>query len=197
MLKQVWKNLQMQLAPTWQRSEVAALYGAAAAQARLPAFFTQGGVPDSLDGRFDLLTLHLVLVLRRLDGQGRPAMARRQQLFDLFAADMDRNLREMGVGDTGISRRVKTMGQAFYGRLQAYDQALRAPADKRRAALMTALDKNLYGTVPTAPVALAAMARYMLAATDDLQQQPVSALLAGQINFLMPELDEHGQRDNK
>ena len=195
MLKQVWKNLQMQLAPAWQRPEVAALYGAVAAQARLPWFFTQAGVPDSLDGRFDLLTLHLVLVLRRLDGQGRSAMARRQQLFDLFAADMDRNLREMGVGDTGISRRVKTMGQAFYGRLQAYDQALRAPADKRQAALMTALDKNLYGTVPTAPVALAAMARYMLATMDFLQQQPVSAMLAGQINFLTPELDEHGQRD--
>lgn len=193
MLKQVWKNLQTQLSPSWQRPEVAALYAAAAGQARLPQFFAQGGVPDSLDGRFDLLTLHLILVLRRLDGQGKPAMVLRQRLFDLFAADMDRNLRELGVGDTGISRRVKTMGQAFYGRLQAYDQAFQAPDERREAALMTVLDKNLYGTVPTAPVALAAMARYMVATADYLQQQPVSTMLTGQVNFLTPTLDDHGR----
>lgn len=197
MLKHVWKNLQMRLSPSWQQPEVAALYAAAADQARLPQFYTQGGVPDSLDGRFDLLTLHLVLVLRRLDGQGRPAMALRQRLFDLFAADMDRNLRELGVGDTGISHRVKTMGQAFYGRLQAYDQAFIATEDQRQAALMTALDKNLYGTVPTAPVALAAMARYMMATMDYLQQQPVSAMLTGQVNFLTPALDSHGRQNTE
>ncbi len=197
MLKQVWKNLQMRLSPSWQWPEVGTLYGAAAAQARLPQFFTVGGVPDSLDGRFDLLTLHLVLLMRRLDGQGRPAMALRQRLFDLFAADMDRNLRELGVGDTGISRRVKTMGQAFYGRLQAYDQAFQAPEAQRQTVLMTALDKNLYGTVPTAPVALAAMAHYMIETMDYLQQQPVSAMLAGHVNFLTPRLDDHGRPDAK
>lgn len=193
MLKDVWKNLQMQLSPAWQRPEVAALYAIAANQARLPQFYIQGGVPDSLDGRFDLLALHLVLVLRRLDGQGKPAMLLRQRLFDLFAADMDRNLREMGVGDTGISRRVKTMGQAFYGRLKVYDEAFSVPVEQRQAALMTALDKNLYGTVPTVPVALGAMARYMLATMAYLLQQPVSAILAGQLDFLPPQLDDHGR----
>ena len=75
------------------------LYDTIVAQSRLPAFYQAGGVPDSVDGRFDLIVLHAVLVTRRLGGAGEPGKALAQELFDLMFADMDRSLREMGVGD--------------------------------------------------------------------------------------------------
>lgn len=182
MLKRVWDNLQMALRPAWQAEEVGRLYGAAATQARLQVFYQTGGVPDSIDGRFDLLSLHLVMLMRRLRGHGG-GNAMQQALFDLLAADMDRNLREMGVGDTGISRRVKTMGEGFFGRYKAYDAALTAPAGEQEAALMTALDKNLYGTVPTDAAGLRRMAGYVLAMNAALQAQSLDALLSGNVTF--------------
>lgn len=188
MLKRVWENLQMALRPGWQAEEVGALYRAAAEQARQPVFYRTGGVPDSLDGRFDLLSLHLIMLMRRLRAEGQPGQALQQALFDLLAADMDRNLREMGVGDTGISRRVKTMGEAFFGRYQAYDAALAMPAEARQDTLMTALDKNLYGTVPTQPEQLQRLARYVCVAVQGLETQPFATLMGGKVSF--PALED-------
>lgn len=183
MLKRLWENLQLALRPAWQSPEVGALYQAVATASRQPVLYQQGGVPDSLDGRFDLLSLHLVLLLRRLRGQGRKAEAMRQYLFDLLAADMDRSLREMGVGDTGISRRIKAMGQAFYGRLAAYDAALLLPDIQQCSAMMTALDKNLYGTIPTDAEKLGWMAEYVLRIKDSLDRQPVELILMGRVTL--------------
>ncbi len=181
MIKRLWENLQIRLRPDWQRPEVVALYGAAAAQARREEFYRAAAVPDTLDGRFELLTLHLALLMLRLrDVPGQDAARMRQHLFDFLGADMDRNLREMGVGDMGILRRVKAMGQAFYGRLAAYDAAL---AQGGEAALMTALDKNLYGTVPTAPGALRRMADYVVRARAGLDSCPPERLLRGDYVF--------------
>lgn len=192
MLKRVWENLQMALRPGWQAEEVGALYRAAAEQARQPGFYRTGGVPDSLDGRFDLLSLHLILLMRRLRTEGNAGRAMQQALFDLLAADMDRNLREMGVGDTGISRRVKAMGEAFYGRYQAYDAALSLPVDARQDALMTALDKNLYGTVPTQPEQLQRLARYVSAAAQRFETQTFAALMRGKIYYPVFEDSDAG-----
>jgi cytochrome b pre-mRNA-processing protein 3 len=193
LLKRVWENLQMALRPAWQAEEVGALYRAAAAHARLPVFYQSGGVPDSLDGRFDLLSLHLILLMRRLRGEGREGKAMQQALFDLLAADMDRNLREMGVGDTGISRRVKAMGEAFFGRYTAYDAALALPASEQQAALMTALDKNLFGTVPTDPQRLQRMAGYVQAAWLALAAQALNDILNGKVIFAAHEGDDGGE----
>ncbi|MEJ0063429.1 MAG: ubiquinol-cytochrome C chaperone family protein [Alphaproteobacteria bacterium] len=169
----------LRLVPAWQAPEVAALYRAASGQSRRPEFYTAGGVPDTIDGRFDLLALHLVLLMLRLRGEGPQGRKMSQHLFDFMGADMDRSLREMGVGDTGIPRRVKAMGEGFYGRYAAYEKGL----GDGRDALMTALDKNLYGTVPTAPDSLALMAAYVLRARDTLAGQPLEALLAGKAEF--------------
>lgn len=193
MLKRVWDNLQMALRPAWQAEEVGALYRAVAAQARLPVFYRCGGVPDSLDGRFDLLSLHLILLMRRLRGQGREGQAMQQALFDLLAADMDRNLREMGVGDTGISRRVKAMGEAYFGRYAAYDAALTLPVEAQQAALMTALDKNLYGTVPTESSQLQRMADYARATAAALAAQEDQTILSGKVTFQAYGDDDGGQ----
>ncbi len=151
------------------------LYGAAVAAARDPWFFAELGVPDTLDGRFDLVGLHVCLLIRRLrqdpDRRG-PVLA--QAVFDAMFADMDLNLREMGVSDLRVGKRVRDMWEAFHGRCQAYEAALEAipegagpegagagetaatgdaaaPAALRRnAALAAALCRNVWRADPDA-----------------------------------------------
>jgi len=117
---------------------IEAIYGMIVAQAREPAFYAGFGVPDTVDGRFDMLLLHLWMVLRRLRRSGAGGELS-QMLFDHFCADMDGNLREMGVGDLTVPKRMQKFGEAFYGRSIAYDSALDAGA----AALAEALRKNI------------------------------------------------------
>lgn len=160
----------------------AALYEAAVAQARQPVFYLAGAVPDTLDGRFDLLALHVFLVLRRLRAGGAATTALAQAVFDLMFADMDSNLREIGVGDLSVGRKVKTMAKALMGRIAAYDPGLGDPA-----ALAEALRRNLYRGAAVEPVALEFVARYMSAAAADLAQQDTAALLEGRIRFGDPQ----------
>src|SRR5579885_2019728 len=103
-----------------QKPAAAALYRAVVAQARAPAFYVAYGVPDTLDGRFDLIALHMFLVLHRLKSD-TDASTVSQALFDIMFDDMDRSLREMGVGDLGVGRRVRAMAEALYGRMAAYE----------------------------------------------------------------------------
>jgi cytochrome b pre-mRNA-processing protein 3 len=168
------------------------LYGAIVAQARSTAFYTRYGVPDSVDGRFELIVLHLVLVLRRLGGEQQarvqPAAAPGfgrigQQLFDLFCRDLDDNLREMGVGDLAVPRKMRKFGEAFYGRQAAYGAALDA-ADE--AALEKALARNILGVVETSANA-ARLARYARTAAERLAGEADDELLAGGVVFPDPE----------
>jgi cytochrome b pre-mRNA-processing protein 3 len=155
-----------------------ALYGAIVAQARQPAFYTDFGVADSLDGRFDMVVLHVVLATRRLKGA---AAAEQQALFDLFISDMDRSLREMGVGDLTVPKRMKVMAAAFYGRLDAYGTALDA---RDGVGLAAAIARNLFpdGETGAAP----ALAAYALAAEDALAATPLEAVLEGRLAFPDP-----------
>jgi cytochrome b pre-mRNA-processing protein 3 len=121
-----------------QRGTIEGIYGMIVTQAREPLFYRDLGVPDTVNGRFDLLVLHLWMVLRRL--QPIPAGAGLSQaLFDRFCDDMDANLREMGVGDLTVPKRMQAFGEAFYGRAAAYDLALTAGTE----ALAQALCKNI------------------------------------------------------
>ena len=119
-----------------------ALYTAAVGAARDPGLFAALAVPDSLDGRFDLIGLEVALLIRRLrqDPDARGA-ALAQAVFDAMFADMDMNLREMGVSDLSVGRRVKTMWEAFHGRAKAYDSALTQTGN---AELMDAIIRNIY-----------------------------------------------------
>lgn len=166
------------------------LYVAVINQARRPVFYLEYGVPDSLDGRFDLIILHAFLIMRRLRAAGEGATeaeARElaQVLFDLMFADMDQNLRELGVSDTSVGKRVKQMARAFYGRVAAYEEALAAGG----SGLDDALRRNLYGTVEgdLAPEPPAAMARYLMAQERHLAGPAGADLRAGRIDFLAPE----------
>jgi cytochrome b pre-mRNA-processing protein 3 len=120
------------------RGTIEAIYGMIVTRAREPLFYRDLGVSDTVNGRFDLLILHLWMVLRRLRPmQGGARLA--QALFDRFCADMDANLREMGVGDLTVPKRMQAFGEAFYGRAAAYDLAL----TEGREALAQALCKNI------------------------------------------------------
>src|SRR5213078_333931 len=120
---------------------IAALYGAIVAQARDPRFYEAYRVPDTVLGRFDLIVLHLARVLRRLREGNRAARTIAQGVFDEFCRDMDHSLREMGISDPGVPRQMRKVGEAFYGRAQAYDAALAAGGEDT---LAQALARNVY-----------------------------------------------------
>ena len=148
-------------------------------QARRPGFFIDGGVPDTVDGRFELICLHAFLYLHRLKREAKPAAALGQRFFDTMFADFDRSLREMGTGDLSVGREVKRMAEAFYGRVAAYEEGL-AGSD---AVLQPALARNLYGTAPPAPAQLAAMAAYVRREAAGLNLQDAAELMAGRVAF--------------
>src|SRR5262245_49428922 len=126
---------------------IARLYGTIVARARAPAFYQLYGVPDTVNGRLEMVMLHTVLFLRRLEGEIGPIRQLGQSLFDQFCRDMDANMREMGVGDLAVPRRMRRIGEAFYGRRAVYRTALDAPGNDR---LVAALHRNV---LPAAAIA--------------------------------------------
>jgi len=159
------------------------LYARIVEQARQPVFFAERGVPDTLDGRFELIALHAFLVLNRLKEEHPKTADFAQELFDAMFADLDRALRELGVGDLSVGKHVKRMAAGFYGRVLAYEKGL-ADGGEAEAIFAEALRRNLYGTVESVDAAdVAAMADYLRRAAADLTAQPVSGLLAGKAEF--------------
>ncbi len=173
-----------------------ALYGAIVAQARLPVFYRLYGVEDTVEGRFELIVLHLVLLLRRLARrQGENASAQPtfdpalgQPLFDAFCRDLDDNLREMGVGDLAVPRRMRRFGEAFYGRQAAYETAF-AAVDGHE--LERALARNIFGLTDVDEKAVW-LAQYARAAATQLDAVAEDRQLAGQTLFPGPEAFAHG-----
>jgi cytochrome b pre-mRNA-processing protein 3 len=157
----------------------ATLYDAVVAQSRRPEFFENLGVPDSVDGRFDMIALHAFLLLRRLKDEKNGAEGLPQKFFDTMFGDMDRSLREMGAGDLGVGKRVKAMAKSFYGRIAAYERGLAGPAGE----LEDALARNLYGTIEGDPAHIAAMAQYMRREAQGLERQSGADLLSGRVVF--------------
>jgi len=169
-----------------QAPTITALYGAIVAHARVPAFYLAFGVPDTPEGRFDLLVLHLALVCRRLGRADGPEQAAArvlsQGVFDMFCRDMDDNLREMGVGDLTVPKTMRKLGEAFYGRLDVYDRAL-ASADP--AELAAALARNTQG--PGTPAEAAErLAAYVRVAAARLDALPVADFADRKVSFPDP-----------
>lgn len=162
------------------------LYLTLAGQARQPVFYGGGGVADTLDGRFDMLALHMFLILRRLSGQSAsPAEAQLAQiLFDVMFGDMDRSLREMGVGDLTVGRKIREMADAFYGRAEAYETGI--AAEDGNASLSAALTRNLYRGNAPAPLVLSQMADYIRQVVAGLGATATSDFLRGEISFPAP-----------
>jgi cytochrome b pre-mRNA-processing protein 3 len=158
------------------------LYGAAVAAARDPYLYATLGVPDTLDGRFDAVGLHVYLVIRRLNTSPAPGPELAQAVFDAMFADMDINLREMGVGDMSVGKRNRAMWEAFHGRSAAY-----AAAWEDDAALAAALARNLWRGQEAPAGSPAALARLARAVAGGLAEQPLEALLRGEISFTPAE----------
>jgi cytochrome b pre-mRNA-processing protein 3 len=162
------------------RGTIEAIYGMIVTQAREPSFYRDFAVPDTVNGRFDLLLLHLWLVLRRLkSAEGGTALS--QGLFDHFCNDMDDNLREMGVSDLKVPKRMRAFGEAFYGRAAAYDMAL----TEGKEALAQAICRNiLNGENVEKARRLAAYVEAAMATLDGIDE---AALMSGSARFPLPE----------
>lgn len=155
------------------------IYVAAVEQARLPAFYAVLGVPDTLEGRFEVVAAHVHLVLRRLGTEGEAAQALGQRVFDVMFADMDQSLRELGVGDLSVGKRVKYLAQSFYGRAAAYDEGYVRGDEVLREALV----RNLYATTEAESGAVGALATYLREAEVRLARQPAADISAGRLDF--------------
>lgn len=156
-----------------------ALYAAIVAQAREPALYRELGVPDTNDGRFEMVALHAALVMRRLARAEGAGQELGQALFDLMFADIDRNLRELGVGDLSVGKKVKAIAASFLARAKALEAALNS-ADE--AATVGILVRNLAGdgAGPTAAQQLR-LARHILALDDRLCAAATGELIAGRL----------------
>ena len=157
---------------------VYAVYRAIVAQSRHPRFYADWGVPDTVTGRFDMIALHLALLFRRLRSEQRETREFSQAVFDLFFKDMDRSLREMGVGDLAVPKKIKAMGNIFYGLLANLNQAM----DGNDSAAVTAvLARNVFDAKAEAPISL--LADYLFEQAGKLEAQPLESILGGRIEF--------------
>jgi cytochrome b pre-mRNA-processing protein 3 len=166
-----------------RQDSIERLYGAIVAQSRLPIFYARWGVPDTLEGRFDILVLHVHLLFRRLANESAEARAVAQGVFDRFVSDMDASLRELGVGDLAVPKRMRAMGEAFYGRAAAYDTALADADDKLLAG---ALMRNVYGGRDDARPFVRELAYYVRAAVRELMEQDAVRISCGDVRFRNP-----------
>jgi cytochrome b pre-mRNA-processing protein 3 len=168
-------------APASREFSIASLYGAIVAQARKCTFYEAYGVADTVTGRLEMIMLHAVLVLRRLDGQDPAWRELGQQVFDRFCQDMDDNMREMGVGDLAVPRKMRRIGEAFYARQAAYDDALAGTDD---GALAAALARNIFPGSSDAG-GVARLTAYIRCVSARLTEQDRFA--HGEISFPDPE----------
>jgi cytochrome b pre-mRNA-processing protein 3 len=166
-----------------QAATIEALYGAIVAQARAPVFYRDHGVADTVNGRLDLLMLHLALVFERLSRGETPAKATGQAVFDRFCQDMDDHLRQDGVSDLKVPKDMHRLGGAFFGRHRAYISALKAGD---RDALKTALRRNVFADADLP--GLDAMTGYVEAAAQALERQDAASIAKGQIVWPDPAL---------
>lgn len=153
--------------------------------ARTPAFYRDLGVPDTPEGRFEMVGLHVALVVRRLKAAGPPADELAQDLFDLMFADLDESLRQIGIGDLSVGRQIKRLAGQFYARLRALDEAFGA---EPRQALREMLKVNAYhGGAAPSEVQLAALADYLVTAEQTLWLQPAASVLDACLHFAPPQ----------
>ncbi len=163
------------------KAQAAALYNALLDRAREPALYGENGAPDTVDGRFDIIVLHAALVMRRLREQGEEGQRLAQALFGRMFDDLDAALREMGIGDLSVGKKIKVMAEAFYGRAAAYDTALKAGDS---AALKEALWRNLFDSAPERENAASGLAAYAMAADARLAAVSLAAFQGASLPVL-------------
>lgn len=159
-----------------------ALYAGAVAQSRKPELYETLGAPDTPEGRFEIYSLHVVLLLDRLRGCGDEAGEVSQSLFDTYVKSLDHALRELGVGDLSVGRKMRRLGEAFYGRCKSYDAAFAALPDA--GPLEALLVRTVYADADASPAR--GLAAYVIGQRKALADQPLETLLAGQADWSAP-----------
>lgn len=149
------------------------LYAKTVDQARDPGFYTSLGVADEIDARFELYTLHVLLLILRLRDEGTDGADLAQELFDVYVSALDNALRELGVHDVTMAKKMRKLGEALYGRMTAYEGPIRA---EDRSALSEALGRNVYAGAGAE--AAARLADYALRARAGLAEQSLKTVLA-------------------
>jgi cytochrome b pre-mRNA-processing protein 3 len=177
-----WRRFWSRIAAEPEPSVAHRLYERLVRHARLPLYYGRLGVPDTPEGRFEILALHVGLAVRRLRGLGRQGEAAGQALFDLMVADLDVNLRELGVGDLSVGRQVKRLAGQFYARLAVLNQAF---GDGRPEALPAMIRANVYGSAapPDESDSVGRLARIVCTLEQSLGRQPRDDLLAGKLDL--------------
>lgn len=155
-------------------------YEAITAAARSPVFYEEMDAPDTVIGRFEMITIHLVLYLRRTSASGPAVQGLAQEVLEAFFEDVDHSIRELGIGDTGVPKRMKKFARMFYGRANSYGQALEA-ADQN--ALAEALSRNIHPDAGAAAPSMQALAEWMMRTAAELQRAGEETLASGQLEF--------------
>ena len=160
------------------------LYEAIVASARQPRFYAEWDVPDTPIGRYEMISIHMFLFLECTSGGSAPLLHLAQDITDEFFKDVDHSLRELGIGDTGVPKRMKKLAKMFYGRADSYGRALAA---KDREGLMAALSRNIMPQRNSPWPQVGHLASYIERASESLASQPEAELLAGRIQFPVAE----------
>lgn len=159
------------------------IYGSLMTHSRSATFFTDYGIPDSVMGRFDVLSLHIYLLARRLREEGSPiSQDLSQEVFDLYVSDVERALRELGIGDTSVPKKKKKMIRSFYGQIDDFDEAI----NKSDKATIIEKIKNRYLSETENPNP-EILCEYMLATEAHLKAQEMKSVLSGEVTWLQPE----------
>jgi cytochrome b pre-mRNA-processing protein 3 len=166
--------------PKKNQDAVYAAYAAIVAQARQPEFYLSLQVPDTTVSRFENIVLHIFLLLHRLKIESKQDRDFGQQVFDLFFLDMDRSLREAGVGDVSVPKRVKKMAEAFFGRIKSYDEALSGEAE---LSLDAAIGRYLYPEPPENKALLLHFAAYARASVEVLKGVSMAEIAQGKVIY--------------
>lgn len=159
-------------------AEARTLYRQIAERARRPILFTLYGVPDTIDGRFEMLCLHAYALFHGLKGKGADAEALSQAVYDAMFVDLDGSLRELGAADIGVGKRIKAMTEALNGRIQAYD---------RDAELEQAIRRNVYRTATPSDEQVRWMASYLRAIRAAMTRTPLQSICDGSAMNVLPE----------
>jgi len=153
------------------------LYDGLVLAARQPRLYGPEGVEDTVDGRFDLIVLHAILLMRRLREGDQVGRDLSQAVFDIMFDDMDAALREMATGDLSVGKKIREMGEAFYGRAKAYEDPL---SEGDEDGLTEAISRNMFEEGEANPAVCAFLARYAIESVNVLNSQSVDSLLRGE-----------------
>lgn len=165
-----------------RRRQAARLHSAIVEQSRLPAFYADMGVPDTMLGRYEMVCLHAYLVLTRLRRENRDCAQLAQTLHDLIFDDFDVALREAGLGDMGIGHRIKKLARNLHGRISVYERGLTSGDDDMAAILR----RNMYASSEPETAEVARMIGYIRAARSAIDETPTTALVGGAPSFPDP-----------